>query len=202
LGGIETVLYYKSSHIVTLLPFAQRYMAKRGVNPEKITYIPNGIDLDSFPAPKAPPDRPVFSIVYAGAHGLANGLDVILEAARLVQQAPSSRPIVFRLIGSGPEKARLQEIARQRKIENVQFEPARPKTEVYTALADADAFVVNLRNSPLYQYGISLNKIYEYLAAGRPTIIASNAANNPVAEAGAGEVVPADDATGIAHAAL
>ena len=104
------------------------------------------------------------------------------------------RPRVrLRLIGDGPMKPALESLANDLNLSNVVFENPVTKTEIPSLAADADCFVAVLRDSPLYRYGISLNKIYDYMAAGKPVIFACGAANNPVAEADAGiSIAPGD----------
>jgi glycosyltransferase involved in cell wall biosynthesis len=67
-------------------------------------------------------------------------------------------------------------------------------------LQDADAFIISTKNTDLYRYGISLNKLHEYMAAARPTIFAGNSHNNPIAEAAAGITVAPEDSRAIAAA--
>lgn len=213
--GIERYLYRQARRIVSLLPGAVEHLAAKGADPGKVVWIPNGVDLAAVPAPAAPdpgsappgagPPAPAtagapFTVIYAGAHGLANHLDVILDAARLLQQQVGHEAIRFRLIGDGPEKPRLQQRARDEGIENVRFEPPVPKHSVYAAIQAAQACVVTLKESPLYRWGFSLNKLFDYLACGRPVVIGVRSPYNPVAEAGAGLTVAPEDPPALAAA--
>jgi glycosyltransferase involved in cell wall biosynthesis len=104
------------------------------------------------------------------------------------------------LIGDGPEKERLKHRVRSEAIKCVSFEDPVPKNRIYALLAEADCFVVILARSPLYQWGMSLNKIFDYMAMGRPTIIATGGSYNPITEAGAGMSVETGSAGQLAEA--
>ncbi|MCY1210659.1 PEP-CTERM/exosortase A-associated glycosyltransferase [compost metagenome] len=216
LRKLETWLYRRAERIVVLLPRAWEYIAPLGIDKERIVWIPNGVDLSLFPPPPPPPPlsplgaRPGesgpagrFTLMYLGSHGQANGLDNVLQAMKRVQDHPQGARIVLRMIGDGPMKAALIEQAGQLGLRNVCFEAPVPKTRVPALAAQADAFVIAVRDLPrLYRYGISMNKLFDYLAAARPIVIASDASNNPVAEAGAGLSVGAEQPDALADAIL
>lgn len=202
LRQIERLLYSKSEAIITLLPNSLDYMCLRGATRDKITYIPNGIDLELAPFSLPQSNREECVVMYAGAHGLANGLEKVIEAAARLQQMRPTKKVVFRFIGSGPRKAALQGLARSLELSNLIFENSVPKELIFATLAQADVFILNVRDSPLYRYGMSLNKIFDYLAMARPTVCAASASNNIVADAGAGVSVGADDVEEMAKAVL
>lgn len=199
---LERYLYRKARRIILLLPGAALHIAEKGGDPTRTMWIPNGVDLDGHQAPAAPDvERDTFTVLYAGAHGTANALDALVETARLVQHDPACAHVRFRFIGDGPDKARLQRLAQEQSLRNVTFEPPIPKARLFGTFHDADAFIVTLKASPnLYRYGISLNKLYDYLAAGRPIVFGTNSLNDPVQEAGAGVSVPPEDAQAMAAA--
>ena len=208
---IERWLYRHADRIVTLLPRADDYIASMGICRDKVVWIPNGVEPESVaPSPTLPGRcsdigvRP-FTIMYFGAHGLANGLHTLLEAFLLLRELEghSVPTIQLRLIGDGPHKMRLQSFAREHALTNVSFEPPVTKDAIPSLAAEADAFVICVRKLPeLYRFGISMNKIYDYLAAARPIVIASDAANNPITEANAGFAVPAESPHELAEAIL
>jgi glycosyltransferase involved in cell wall biosynthesis len=203
-GAIERRLYRRAAHIVSLLPHADRHIERVLGRRAAVTWIPNGIDLRLARAALgeaaatgdgAPPDP--FVVRYAGAHGPANALDALLDAAALLEHRRAGG-YRLELIGDGHDKARLAARARAERLGNVRFHEAVPKAEVYRLLADADALIVNMNRGKLYQSGISFNKIYDYLAVGRPIVFGTDSINNPVAEAGAGVTVAANDARALA----
>ncbi|WP_454735620.1 glycosyltransferase family 4 protein [Cupriavidus necator] len=205
LRKLEAWLYRRAARIVVLLPHAWEYITPLGIPKERITWIPNGVDLSMFPPPPARTGAPSgrFTLMYFGAHGQANGLDNVLQAMKLVQQRPEGRHITLRMVGDGPLKSKLMAQARELGLCNVSFEPAVPKCRIPAVAMEADAFVIAVRDLPqLYRYGISMNKLFDYLAAERPIVIASNAANNPVADSAAGLTVGAEQPEALADAIL
>lgn len=190
MGWIERQLYRRSQRILSLLPGAADHMVAKGADPARVIWLPNGVDFDLVPPP-APHQNPLFTLIYAGSHGLSNQLDTLLDAATLLEDDPQWQGRVrLRLVGDGPDKARLMDRAVREGLKSVSFEPPVPKERVFPLLQEADACVLTTQDSPLYRWGISPNKLYDYLAAGRPVIIGCNAPYRPVTEAGAGYTIP------------
>ncbi|MDI6880396.1 MAG: glycosyltransferase family 4 protein, partial [Desulfitobacteriaceae bacterium] len=113
----EKFMYDKAEKIIVLLPNAKDYVVRRGINQEKVVWLPNGVNLERFdhPEPLDPSSevaqvfekyKDKFKVVYTGAHGIPNGLDVIIEAAKLAQE--KNENVIFIFIGEGTEKNRLQ----------------------------------------------------------------------------------------------
>jgi glycosyltransferase involved in cell wall biosynthesis len=156
-----------------------------------------------FPQHDDPVPSDVFTLMYFGAHGQANGLDCVLQAMKLVEQSSLGQKIVLRMVGDGPLKPALIAQASDLALKNISFEPPVPKSQIPALAAQADAFVLTVLDLPkLYRYGISMNKMFDYLAASRPIIMASNAANNPVADAQAGLSVEPGQPEALAQAIL
>lgn len=197
---IERHLYRRAARIVTVLPGAVEHMVAKGAGQSKIVWIPNGVDFSRVPPPKPPGDNGRCTLVYAGSHGIANGLDTLLDAAALLQRDGWADRAQFRFIGDGPQKPRLCQRARDEGIRNVSFDAAVPKADVYRVLQEADILLVTLKNLPLYRWGMSLNKLFDYLAAARPIVFGANVPANPVSEAQAGLTVAPEDARAMAGA--
>ena len=202
LDRIERFLYRQADAIVSLLPHAGPYMERKGADSSRIAWIPNGVKLDQIPFTEPEPGQDTFTFMYTGGHGLPNELDDLLDAAAILKQTEWASRIRFRLVGDGPEKARLIRRAELERLDNVSLEDSVPKRDVYQVLQEADAFVVVLRASPLYKYGVSLNKFFDYLAVGRPTVIASTIQPNPFEAAGAGVVARPGDPDSIVRALI
>lgn len=166
LDRIAQYLYRKACRIVVLARGSGRHLAERGIDEGKISYVPNGVDADAFTRARSPL-RDDFTVVYAGAHGPANGLDIVLGAAALLREHGR---IKFLLVGDGPEKSGLVEAARARGLKNVEFRGLIPKTQMPALLAEADTGLMVLKDSPLFAYGVSPNKLFDYLGASLPVV--------------------------------
>lgn len=207
----ERWLYRAAKRIIVLLPYASSYIASCGVEKEKVVWIPNGVEMSNYTKYEQResdgtayrPASTTFNLMYLGTHGLANGLFTLLHAMKLISARTPAGAIHLRMIGDGVAKQELMRTARQLNLQNVTFEDTVPKNLIPQYARQADAFVITVLGLPqLYRYGISMNKIFDYLAAGRPIVIASNAANNPVQEAGAGVAVAPDDPEALAEGIL
>ena len=167
---------YRSAHAcVGLSPGIVEGIKKRGVNNNKITMIPNGCDLDLFSTKDIKPRRPDgvedsdLLAVFTGTHGLANGVDAALNAA--VELLKRNRTdIKFCFIGQGKEKASLVKRAKDDNLHNCIFLDSVPKTELVSYLKGADIGLQMLRNIPVFYYGTSPNKFFDYIAVGLPVL--------------------------------
>ena len=120
-----------------------------------------------MPVVRSRPDTGApFTLVYAGAHGPANGLDTVLDAAALLRD----QRVRFLLVGDGPSKAALEARAAREQLSNVQFCDPIPKTAMPELLASAHAGLMVLRDAPLFAFGVSPNKLFDYLASGLPVV--------------------------------
>jgi glycosyltransferase involved in cell wall biosynthesis len=198
-GVIERYLYRNADKIVTLLPNASDYFVSRGAQPNDITWIPNGVDMELMGLPQAPTSHDVFAVIYAGSHGLSDALDSVLDAAAILHAEAKGR-FRFRLIGDGPHKRDLRRRVEKEGVFNVVFDDPMPRQHIFSTLQNADAFILTAKKTDLYCYGISPNKLHEYMAAARPTIFAGNSHNNPIAEADAGITVAPENPRAIATA--
>lgn len=186
-SAIEKHLYRTASAIITLLPGAGPFIGKRGASSDNIYWIPNGVNLDLTPPARRPENGGEFTVIYAGTHGEANGLDQIIDAASILESKGASCKIL--LVGDGPIKPRLQRRAREKNIKNITFIEPVPKQNLYQLLERADAFLMVLQDSPVFRWGISPNKLFDYMAAARPIIFSVNTPLNPVLDAAAGVTV-------------
>jgi glycosyltransferase involved in cell wall biosynthesis len=220
LRRLERWLYRSAVRIVAPLPYAADYISSVGISKNKVVWIPNGVDLSTASTASTAsvvsgiagtdaqddvPNKPQspFVLMYFGAHGLANGLAPLIHAMKLVADQAGPDAIKLRMIGSGPLKEELQQLASTLNLTNISFEAPVPKSTIPQLAAQADGFVITVLGLPqLYRYGISMNKLFDYFAAARPVVIACNAANNPVLDAGAGITVPPDDPEELARAII
>jgi len=164
LGWMERQLYSNAHTVVVLAQGAERYVRERGAR--RTAWLPNGPDLELFSAQPLSPDQATFTVLYAGAHGDANALENVIEAARLLERRNS--PVRFQFIGDGPEKQALIQLSAG--LKTVAFNDPVPKAEIPARMAQADAILLSLRDVPLFRYGVSPNKLYDAYAIGRPVI--------------------------------
>lgn len=196
---IMRYLYARAGRIVMFSRHSAPLLEAFGAEPAKIVWIPHGVDLSMYPSPTPPIEDGVFTVTYLGAHNQWNSLDAILDAAKILQSLPT-KPILLRFVGHGVSKAGLVVRAREEGIHNVRFDDPVPKSRVSEILQGSDAFVINNRVDGVSRNWMSFNKLYEYLAAGRPVIFGSCTPSDPVRESGAGISVEAGNATELANA--
>jgi glycosyltransferase involved in cell wall biosynthesis len=122
-----------------------------------------------------------FVVLYAGAHGVSNDLGVLLDAAAILQQDTTCRDVIVILLGDGKEKTTLQAQAERMGLGNVLFLPPVPKTGMAEALAAADACLAILKPLPEYRTTYP-NKVFDYMAAGRPVVLAIDGVIRQVVE--------------------
>ncbi len=188
---LESFLYRHADKIVVnspgFIPFVQQQGGK------DIELIPNGVEPDMFdPQANGKAFRTThgladdFVVLYAGAHGISNDLDVLLAAA---EQTLPEKEIKYVFVGDGKEKPRLQQLAAEHHLVNVLFLPAVAKNEMAEIVAAADICVAILKPLELYKTTYP-NKVFDYLAAGRPIVLAIDGVIREVVEAaGAGKFV-------------
>ena len=202
----EDHAYHHADKVVSMLPKALEHMRSRGMRAEKFVCVPNGVDEAEWADPvPLPPEvaqqmerlkaRRLPIVAYVGTHGLANALDALLDAAALLQDKAQ-----VLLVGPGPERERLLARVRQEGLANVTMLPSIPKQAVPSLLAEVDIAYIGWRPNALYRFGISPNKLMDYMMAARPVVHSVRAGNDPVAEAGCGLTVPPDDPPAIARA--
>ena len=194
--------------VVSLLPCAREHFIEHGMAPEKFHYVPNGIVAADWEKPL--PEHPVyeaklrslhengwFLIAYTGAHGIANALDSFVEAGALLKGAK----IKLLLVGPGPERERLKAKAAEIAPNNVELLDPISRAQVPEFLHQMDALYIGLQRQPLFRFGVSPNKLMDYMMAGKPVIFAIEAGNDMVAEARCGISIPPEDSRAIADAA-
>ena len=176
LQRMERRIYRAADHIIALAPGIKEGICRTGYPAERVSMVPNGSDIDLFaPSDDAldderfgPPDA--FRLVFTGAHGLANGLDAVLDAAGELKRR-GVRDVHFVFIGRGNQKERLVERSRQEGLDAlVSWVPLIPKEELAHVLPRMDVGMMILKNLPAFYYGTSPNKFFDYIACGLPVL--------------------------------
>jgi glycosyltransferase involved in cell wall biosynthesis len=203
----ENYAYKHCDKVVSILPHAKEHMMEHGLKEDKFCHVPNGIVKEDWENPKELPkghqilieglkNEGKFLVGFAGAHGIANSLySVIDAAAKLVNQN-----IVLILIGKGQEKNKLISYVEKSNFKNIIFLNPIDKSSIPTFLYQMDALFIGLRKEPLFRFGISPNKIFDYMMAAKPIIQAIEAGNNLIKEANCGLYVEAENSDEIAGA--
>lgn len=172
---VELFLYARATHILVNSPAFRDYMVdKHGVARDKITLIPNGVDPSMFdPEEKGVAVREEFDlndkfiVTYAGAMGPANDIPTIIRAAELSKDEPG---IHFLLVGDGKDRRKAETLKDELGLTNVTFAGLRSKAQMKAILGATDACLATLMPIPMFKT-VYPNKIFDYLAAGRPIIL-------------------------------
>jgi glycosyltransferase involved in cell wall biosynthesis len=205
LKGLARTLYTHCDQIVTVGEGYRRGIHGRyGIPLENMEVVRNGIDARLFvPGPRDNEVRRLhvwgdrFVVMYVGTHGLAHGLQYVLEAARALRDEPDK---LFVFVGEGAEKENLKRLAAEWQLPNVQFIDQQPKARVPLYYAACDLGLVSLRATPLFQEVLP-SKIFEYLGMERPVLTnVAGEARDVIEAAGAGEYVPSEDVAALVAA--
>jgi len=206
LYAIERWAYRSADCVNVLTPAFREDLLRRGVAPDaKIACVPNGADLDLF-AP-GPRDNAVrrelgwgdrFVVMYSGAHGRANALGQLVDAAERLRDRPD---ILIATVGDGPERARHQKAARARGLENILFCGAQPKARMAEVVNACDVGAAVLQDNPTFRT-VYPNKVFDYMACARPTLLAIDGVARRLVcdEARAGVFAAPEDGQALAEA--
>jgi glycosyltransferase involved in cell wall biosynthesis len=201
---LEAWAYRSARRIAALTPGIKADIVRRKLAPaEKIVEIPNGADLRRFvPGARDNSFRSKFGwgdrcvAIYAGAHGKANALDQLVEAATILRERDD---IVFALVGDGPERPRLERTARDRKLTNITFCGPQPRERMPECINASDIAIAVVQANPTF-LTVYPNKIFEYMACARPIVLAVDGVARELVchESRSGLFVHPGDASGIA----
>jgi len=169
MSTLEWCCYRSADRCIGLAPGIVNGIAKRGVPHSRIDLIPNAADVELFKPGGGRSSGPHIRAVFTGTHGIANGLDAVLDAAGELRRRGDDR-IQINLIGDGKLKATLRSRAHTEGLSSVTFVDPLPKTALANILSDADVGLMILANVPAFYYGTSPNKFFDYLASGLPVI--------------------------------
>ncbi|TAK42799.1 MAG: glycosyltransferase WbuB [Betaproteobacteria bacterium] len=197
--AIEKYLYRRADHVCATMPFLHDHIRSSGGNPDRVTCVPNGVRLESYADPRGYDGgiaRPL-TVMYVGAFGVAHDVITIVRAARILKE---NRHLRFVIVGDGVKRTECEHEAAASGLTNVEFRAPVPKSAVPALQADADVLIACVTDSRSYQFGINLNKLYDYFASGRPVIFSGRAPNDPVAASGAGFSIPPEDPVAMAAA--
>jgi glycosyltransferase involved in cell wall biosynthesis len=201
---LEFFLYRHADHLLVNSPAYRDYLIGKGVAESKVTVIPNGVEAGMFNPSDRGEDfreryglRGKFVATYAGAIGMANDIGVVLESAEHLRHRDDIRIVI---VGEGKERKRLEALATERGLNNVIFTGVFPKAQMPHVLAGSNVCIAILRNIRMFTTTYP-NKVFDYMAAGRPTILAIDGVIRKVIETAQGGVfVRPGDAASLAQA--
>jgi len=173
-GWFEKLGYKNTKYVVSLLPNAKKYMVDNGLKENKFIYIPNGInmdevkkfeDIDDDIKQLIPKDK--FTIGYVGTIGIANALEYLIKA---IKELKGYENIYFIIVGKGSKKEKLKQFVDKNNLTNVTFIDPIPKIQVQGMLKYIDICYIGWKKESIYKYGISANKLFDYMYAGKPIL--------------------------------
>lgn len=208
---IERSAYRQADYVVSLLPHAFSYMNQRGLSQDRFVYISNGAAIDErIETPQTisveceqwitqKRQQGQFIIGYVGAHGVPNSMNDLIRALILLKQQDIHNIHVM-MIGEGCEKKALCSMAEAHQLDSVTFCDPVPKDQIPSILGLMDAVYLGWKNRPIYQYGVSPNKLFDYMLSGKPILQAFTGPKDIVQETQSGITVEAENPEAIVDA--
>lgn len=200
LGAVEKLGYRRADAIVGTMPNLGAHVEKVTGRPLPTVCIPMGLDVEAIQAPEPLPADYVkafvpsgkFLVAYAGSIGISNAMDVFFEC---VESMLHEQDIHFVVLGDG--QLRQSYIDRYGSLPNLTFAPRVPKSQVQDFLTRCDLLYLSVHNSTVWDYGLSLNKLIDYMLAAKPIVASYSGYPSMINEAECGTFVPAGDATAL-----
>ena len=203
----ENFAYRNCDKVVSMACKAEPYMKEHGLTAGKFTYIPNGVVENDWKLDKIQllhqsdlltkllgfKRQNKIIIGYAGAHGKPNALNYLIDAIKLLEERkyPNFEDLVFVLVGSGLEKENL--IKQSKNLKSIHFFDPISKLQIPNLLSYFDIAYIGWNITPIYRFGISPNKLMDYMMSGRPILHSVEAGNDPVQESQCGITVPPEN---------
>lgn len=174
---LEKFIYKRADKLIFTFPGGREYIKSIGLDASKVRYINNGVDLEEFNKNSREniyedidlDNDKTFKIIYTGSMGISNALNYLLEAAAIIQ-LEGLNDIRFLLFGDGYLKGELMNYIRKNNIQNVIFKNKVEKKYIAGILCRSNLNIFTGQPIYLYKYGISLNKMFDYFASGKPTL--------------------------------
>ena len=198
-GWFEKFAYKKADKVISLLPNAKPHMVSRGLEKDKFVHIPNGFNVEEMKKSKEL-DKSISNLIpknkfivgYTGSLGASNAMEYLIEASNLLE---NNENIHFVIFGKGQHLEKLKNNAKN----NVSFLGQIDKSQIQSAISFFDVCYIGWHNHSLYRFGISPNKIFDYMYAGKPIIHSVNTTNDFVEIADAGISIPPENPKEIAN---
>jgi glycosyltransferase involved in cell wall biosynthesis len=211
-GWIERFAYRTADHVVSLLPGAMAHMGPLGLTPKRFSYIPNGagittseyvndmqtnLDNPALNLARRLREEGRFVVIYPGALGPPNNMGPLVKAAVILQDKGNDH-IQIILMGQGSESSLLKDSLHHLGLKNFHMFPQAERNVALRLMELASAGYVSVRRLSIYRYGISFNKLFEYMERSLPVLFAADVIGNPVSESACGLITSPDDPKSIA----
>lgn len=203
----EDFAFKNSDVIISILPNADKHIRERGFSTDKFVYVPNGIltgEKNEAPMEKTIErlqelkEQGYFLVGYTGNHSPANVLDTMIDAAKKT----TDEKVKYVLVGKGNVKNQLMEYAKANNVTNIEFLDPVLKDNMDNVLELLDIGYIGLKKQNLFNYGVSPNKLFDYMMASLPVIYAVEASNDPVKDSNCGISVPAENPEAVVEAVM
>jgi glycosyltransferase involved in cell wall biosynthesis len=200
LAAVEKLGYRRADAIVGTMPNLGEHVEQVTGQCLPTSCIPMGVDVEAIQEPESLPADYVktyiptgkFLVAYAGSIGLSNAMDVFFECVESMQR---DKDIHFLVLGDG--ELRQAYVERYGSLPNLTFAPRVPKSQVHDFLTRCDLLYLSVHKSAVWDYGLSLNKLIDYMLAGKPIVASYSGYPSMIDEAGCGTFVPAGDAAAL-----
>ena len=196
--SLERKYYNLADAIITTAPYAYEYMEEKyGIDRNKVFHIPHGLDISEFDKNTELEEKVLgdelrqvldnnFCVTYTGSLSKSEGLPAFVESAKYLKNIKGVKLVI---IGSGSEKLNLEKIIREQYLDNVIMVDRQPRNFIPLILKKSDILFCGLKERKVFEYGISKNKFYDYMASGKPIIFASSVRDSLIDKAKAGITV-------------
>lgn len=184
LAVLEWLVYKKAGHIIVFTEGNKHKIINKGIKDERISFIPNGIDPNIVISEEETErfrknlDSSKFNICYAGNIGIANNLQLAVDAAVKLKD----KNIHLYIVGNGPMRDSIRYDIKNRGLSNISILEPVSKKEIFSLLSSMDACFITLQDVPLFRYGVSPNKLFDYMFAGKPIICSVGGWSNELVE--------------------
>lgn len=197
----EKYAFDNSDFVISILSRADKHMKELGYDIDNYFHVSNGIGF-SIPSEELDETHKLCIdnikkegkkiLMYVGGIAKANALDDLIDSAGYM-----TKNVQIVIIGDGVLKKQLIEQVKEENIKNVTILPSVKKNQVNTILSLADFLYIGAKNSPLYEYGVGMNKIFDYMRSKRPIIYAINTSDNPIEMGKCGITIQAENSEAI-----
>ncbi len=171
-----------------------KHVFESGSDPEKVVWIPNGVNLERFSGFEGYDGGGKCPLVamYVGGFGNAHDVITIVRTAHILQGKRNNN-YRFVIVGNGVKRPECEREASLNNLSNIEFRDSVVKSDIPRLQMESDILIACVIDSAAYRFGLNLNKIFDYFASERPVIFAGNAPNNPIAESGGGFSIPPEN---------